>query len=576
MSMFRAIGVLMAFLLAGMVGADVVYTQPPNPAGGQYKSSWYPPDGLDGDEYAFDGFSLTTGAAISEIRWRGAYTNYLSGAGRAPVFDFTISIYRSIAGGSQPDLGAGGRLARYFVGGNAGETAVGTFGGVIMYDYAYTLAAPFQAAAATTYWIQIEASQGLTPNFGWPPDWSMARGTGGNNAHFRRITGGPYQSITGDLSFSLHTSGATTVVIDASASPSNAGTVTGAGAYPVNSTATLTATPLAGWGFVNWTEGGSVVSGNPRYTFTATVARTLVANFATAYTITTASSPSYGGTVSGGGVYTQGSPVTLVATPHHGFEFAGWSDGATEPTHTFPAETDLWITAFFRSAPGSTTFNFDDAPGYTTLPIDLISDGLLARFTSYAPSGGTFVVWPYDTWGIRPAGFEGLSLFPTSIFGADLIVDFSEPLVDFSILFALQELGCDDTATMRVTTFMNGVQVATATGMVPVPGTYPSGTLSIAAPAGFNRVVVHYDSPPQRCQDWGPIFFADNVTVTRAALCPADFNRDGFIDFFDYADFVVCFETGTCPAGGTADFNGDGFVDFFDYGDFVAAFETGC
>jgi glucose/arabinose dehydrogenase/PKD repeat protein len=61
-----------------------------------------------------------------------------------------------------------------------------------------------------------------------------------------------------------------------------------------------------------------------------------------------------------------------------------------------------------------------------------------------------------------------------------------------------------------------------------------------------------------------------------AECCPADFNGDGFLDFFDYNDFVACFETGSCPPGRTADFNADGFADFFDYGDFVAAFEAGC
>jgi hypothetical protein len=47
---------------------------------------------------------------------------------------------------------------------------------------------------------------------------------------------------------------------------------------------------------------------------------------------------------------------------------------------------------------------------------------------------------------------------------------------------------------------------------------------------------------------------------------------DGFLDFFDYDDYVLAFETGT----GNADFNGDGFTDFFDYDDYVLAFETGC
>lgn len=58
--------------------------------------------------------------------------------------------------------------------------------------------------------------------------------------------------------------------------------------------------------------------------------------------------------------------------------------------------------------------------------------------------------------------------------------------------------------------------------------------------------------------------------------CEADFNDDGFVDFFDFDDFVVCFEGGACPPGKSADFNEDGFTDFFDYDDFVLAFETGC
>jgi hypothetical protein len=71
----------------------------------------------------------------------------------------------------------------------------------------------------------------------------------------------------------------------------------------------------------------------------------------------------------------------------------------------------------------------------------------------------------------------------------------------------------------------------------------------------------------------------DSVTITveeGAPACPADFNGDGFLDFFDYDDFVNCYENGVCPPGKTADYNNDGFVDFFDYDDFVSAYESGC
>ncbi|QOJ00518.1 MAG: hypothetical protein HRU70_08455 [Phycisphaeraceae bacterium] len=66
----------------------------------------------------------------------------------------------------------------------------------------------------------------------------------------------------------------------------------------------------------------------------------------------------------------------------------------------------------------------------------------------------------------------------------------------------------------------------------------------------------------------------DDLELTVA--CGADYNGDGFVDFFDFADFVDCFEGVFCPEGQSGDFNGDGFVDFFDFTDFVDAFEAGC
>ena len=73
-----------------------------------------------------------------------------------------------------------------------------------------------------------------------------------------------------------------------------------------------------------------------------------------------------------------------------------------------------------------------------------------------------------------------------------------------------------------------------------------------------------------------PLSLEAGFWTPNVARCHADFNADGFLDFFDYDDFVACFESGNCPPGTSGDFNGDGFADFFDYDDFVAAFEAGC
>ncbi len=72
------------------------------------------------------------------------------------------------------------------------------------------------------------------------------------------------------------------------------------------------------------------------------------------------------------------------------------------------------------------------------------------------------------------------------------------------------------------------------------------------------------------------VYLTEAWTARGELRCRGDFNNDGFVDFFDYDAFVLCFETGACPPGGDADFNDDGFADFFDYDDFVARFEAGC
>ena len=70
-----------------------------------------------------------------------------------------------------------------------------------------------------------------------------------------------------------------TFVITATASPAAGGTVSGAGTYSYNQTATLTATPATGYNFVSWTENGDTVSVDSTYVFAVTADRELTANF---------------------------------------------------------------------------------------------------------------------------------------------------------------------------------------------------------------------------------------------------------------------------------------------------------
>jgi len=75
----------------------------------------------------------------------------------------------------------------------------------------------------------------------------------------------------------------------------------------------------------------------------------------------------------------------------------------------------------------------------------------------------------------------------------------------------------------------------------------------------------------------GGLLIVNALTRVKDRLpCPADFNEDGFLDFFDFDDFVTCFEGGLCPPGRSGDYDGDGFADFFDFDAFTADFENGC
>jgi predicted outer membrane repeat protein len=101
------------------------------------------------------------------------------------------------------------------------------------------------------------------------------------------------------------------------------------------------------------------------------------------------------------------------------------------------------------------------------------------------------------------------------------------------------------------------------------------GVSAETLPIDLARNTRRLDDPGTIDTGVGPAPIAD-MGAREYRDCPADFNEDGFLDFFDYDDYVACFEGFGCPPGKTSDFNGDGFSDFFDYDEFVTAFNLGC
>ena len=89
-----------------------------------------------------------------------------------------------------------------------------------------------------------------------------------------------YNKVTYLGTITVGGGGSTTYyTVSASASPSNGGTVSGAGSYASGATCTLTATPATGYEFTKWTKNGTQVSTNATYSFTVSANATYVANF---------------------------------------------------------------------------------------------------------------------------------------------------------------------------------------------------------------------------------------------------------------------------------------------------------
>ncbi len=145
--------------------------------------------------------------------------------------------------------------------------------------------------------------------------------------------------------------------ITVNASPSAGGTVSGGGTFAAGSSRTVTATANSGYTFVNWTEGGSVVSSSASYNFTLNGNRNLIANFTANpvnYTITVSASPSAGGTVSGGGTFAAGSSRTVTATANSGYTFANWTESgsivSSSASYNFTLNANRALMASFTHA----------------------------------------------------------------------------------------------------------------------------------------------------------------------------------------------------------------------------------
>ncbi len=189
--------------------------------------------------------------------------------------------------------------------------------------------------------------------------------------------------------------------VNATANPTDGGTVTGAGTYDLGAMATLTATANEGFTFVNWTKNGTEVSTEPTYTFTVMEAASYVANFSlNSYEITAVANPTDGGTISGGGTYNHGQNCTLTATANEGYTFTNWSKDGTEVStsaiFTFTVTESADYVANFEMLVFETyviTATANPIGGGTITGTGTYNLGATCTLTATANEGYTFLYW---------------------------------------------------------------------------------------------------------------------------------------------------------------------------------------
>ena len=190
--------------------------------------------------------------------------------------------------------------------------------------------------------------------------------------------------------------------INVSANPANGGSASGGGTFNQGTSCTVTATANTGYTFTNWTENGNQVSTNANYTFTVTGNRNLVANFAQipSYTIAVSANPSNGGTVTGGGTFTQGQNCTVTATANTGYTFTNWTENgnqvSTNANYTFTVTGNRTLVANFTVIPPqqhTITVSADPSNGGTVTGGGTYQQGAVCTLTASPNTGYQFVNW---------------------------------------------------------------------------------------------------------------------------------------------------------------------------------------
>lgn len=225
-------------------------------------------------------------------------------------------------------------------------------------QYTITTSSYPSSGGTTTGGNTYNANQLVTVNASPESGYTFSRWTE-NGATVSYSTSYSF-NVTGNRNLvAVFTPRSVTYIVNATASPVVGGTTSGSDTYTEGARATISAIPLEGYFFTNWTENGLLFNANAFFTLTVNRSYNLVANFTPIslprYTLTLSSSPTNGGTTMGSNSYTAGTTVQAKATANTGFTFSRWrnTSGTTISSnnpYSFSINANTELIAEFTSS----------------------------------------------------------------------------------------------------------------------------------------------------------------------------------------------------------------------------------
>ena len=292
-------------------------------------------------------------------------------------------------------------------------------------------------------------------------------------------------SVKNHIMMGITASGA--YIINASANPTNGGTVNGAGTFEEGESCTLTATANTGYNFTNWTNNGNVVSTNATYTFNVTASGAYVANFTAI--------PQY--------------TITIIPDDvEHGTVAFGSKDEEDELVYDFEDGWQGWTTFQGSTTSPNSWMHNTEYVGYTSQGyIDLSEAGnssstgfmLSESYISATSSGGTAygAVTP-DNYLVSPQFRLGGSI---TFYAAARMSSY--PAEKFSVMVST-------TGNSSASDFTSTLLTVTLTSSTYNWNEY---TVDLSEYSGMGYVAIrHYDCYDQH------LLYVDDVTITEPAV----------------------------------------------------------